>query len=1063
MAAKLRRLAKTSAPRLSGVVPRKRLFNLVDDARERPLLWISGPPGAGKTTLLASYLHSKKLAHTWYQFDQGDADPATWFHYLQRSVEPVVERQQVHSRLPTLTPEYLPDLAGFSRRWLRSCFELLPAPLMMVFDNYQDVPDDAPIHALLRAAIEDLPQDMNVVVISRGDPPAEYSRLQANRLVTVIDWEDLQLTLEETSKIAALDLSLSDETTREVHAETQGWAAGVTLMLERLRRTGQVNRIDRGDSMETVFNYFAELLFKHASASDQRVLLELAHLPTMTLADVEAITGNAGAVQLLESMFRRRLFVDRRAGPPFQYAFHALFRAFLLNRCEQIWDSETRRRVRQSAGKALATAGHIEQACALYRNAQDWQGVAGLVVTQAPALIKEGRWQTLLTWITSLPPSAYESSGWLPYWHGVSLLAADPKGSQILFETAHGQFLQAEDPLGQALAASGFANGLFFEYVSFAPAGKWIAVLEQLLANHPQWPSHEIEFHVLSSFLILLVYHHPRHPLLEPCVTRLQSLFAEPFDAGAKVGTAAFMLHASSWWGNHTVAQRIVNVIQPMSLTAAVAPLYQSWWKIALCCNGILLGNTALALTAGPQGHEVVDANGLVVVKDKLNLYRLYAFLAAGDVAQAQSLCTELAHIPSSGSPIEIAMYLWERSWLSLLHGDAQASLRDIERAQEFSGALGVPNFEVHLLLGKAIALNRLSRQHEALRCIARIRNEIAGTQSPLFDFSLLCVESESAFGAGDQVHGRALLAQAFEIGRAHNQISSAQWISAMMSSLCAHALRLGIEPQYTMELIKKRSLTAPSRNCEEWPWLIKIFTLGRFELWRDAVPYQAERKTPRQALALLKLLAGAGAHGMRVESLVQALWDDLDGDGAQNALKAAIHRLRKLLGADETIISRDQSLSLNPELCWTDAATFEEFADKIIADDSSVGLSCIEAHGQQLLRLYRGHFLPEDAEWSGLAVTRDRLRAKFHRTVLSLGKTLEDGAAKTTALQLYLRALDLDNLAEDIYRRVIDLYIRAGDSVSALNTYRRCRQILSIVLGIRPSLDIEAMVRLIR
>ena len=93
---------------------------------------VVGPPGAGKTTLIASWLDAGKLKGIWYQIDSGDTDTATFFHYLGLAAKPYQRRGQ--AALPALTPEYLPDMRAFARRFFRELFARLPAGATLVLD-----------------------------------------------------------------------------------------------------------------------------------------------------------------------------------------------------------------------------------------------------------------------------------------------------------------------------------------------------------------------------------------------------------------------------------------------------------------------------------------------------------------------------------------------------------------------------------------------------------------------------------------------------------------------------------------------------------------------------------------------------------------------------------------------------------------------------------------------------------------------------------------------------------------------------------------------------------------
>jgi two-component SAPR family response regulator len=113
----------------------------------------------------------------------------------------------------------------------------------------------------------------------------------------------------------------------------------------------------------------------------------------------------------------------------------------------------------------------------------------------------------------------------------------------------------------------------------------------------------------------------------------------------------------------------------------------------------------------------------------------------------------------------------------------------------------------------------------------------------------------------------------------------------------------------------------------------------------------------------------------------------------------------------------------------------------------------------EKALRMYTGPFLAGDHEPWMLSI-RERLRNKYLRNVKRLGQYWEQNGKLDKAVECYQKGLEVDDLTEEFYQRIMKCYQKMGKRAEALTVYKRCYQMLSSVLGIEPSPETEGIMR---
>ena len=105
----------------------------------------------------------------------------------------------------------------------------------------------------------------------------------------------------------------------------------------------------------------------------------------------------------------------------------------------------------------------------------------------------------------------------------------------------------------------------------------------------------------------------------------------------------------------------------------------------------------------------------------------------------------------------------------------------------------------------------------------------------------------------------------------------------------------------------------------------------------------------------------------------------------------------------------------------------------------------------RRAVALYRGDLLPEVGRgWCVLR--REALREKYVEALIGVGRCHEARRDYEGAVDWYRRSLAVDELREEIHRRIMRCYIQAGRRSDALAQYHHCQEVLRRELAMAPS-----------
>jgi tetratricopeptide (TPR) repeat protein len=585
------------------------------------------------------------------------------------------------------------------------------------------------------------------------------------------------------------------------------------------------------------------------------------------------------------------------------------------------------------------------------------------------------------------------------------------------FEKSLESFKAMDDTAGIYLSWAGIVDTHAFGLDEWKRLDDCIAAFEELKRTRPSFPSRDIDLIASSRMLICLTLRKTDRPhLVHRWLQRVTALLQENPSFDIQMDTLFCMSLYYLWKGEYDRNAVLLERAEAEIRHRKPPPFTVIRFKLMMGIHGWITAEYESALKTLSDGLDISAGSGVHVFDSLLWGFRAAAEMAPGALELAEkSLEKQMASLLDTTKTLDIFFYHINAAWFALLKGNPSLSAEHLESISARTVRMGAPYYRAlwHIGMAQTAFLQDLRKDAKAhVRTAARIGLTM---KSQVMEWYSLLIEAWFLLAEEKEAEGLLSLHRGLSLGRRHGYAHLEFYLPPVMRFLFAKALAEGIEPEYVKGLIRKLGLTPPNPLAsspllpfdkekmggiiylEEWPYPIKIYTLGRFEILRDDTPLAFSGKEQKRPLDLLKAMIAFGGVDVPEERLTDALWPDADGD------RAALLR-------------------------------------------------------EKALRLHKGPFLPSDSGLQWAVPSRETLKNRLLRVILKAGRHCEQAGEWDGAADYYAKGIEMDRLAEEFYRRLMVCNLNLGNNADAVTIYNRCSRLLRAELGIEPSSETTAV-----
>ena len=413
--------------------------SLLKDCDWASVILVSAQAGSGKSTVVSAWLSEKSKAYCWYALDDWDNDLMQFFAYLIAGIKTI--DALASEALKQLFDAY--QSVGFEAflRALINQLHAIKSPYVLILDDYHVVRNDQ-IHQLIRTMLEHFPQSMQLVLITREDPPFPLAKMRAAKKLFELRISQLRFTEAEVKAYFSqqLQISLEEEQIQHLITRTEGWIAGLQMTALSMQGIDDIGGFIKtfSGSHYYIMDYLMEEVLERQTPEIKAFLLRTSILEFFSddLCDTVVQLETGASNTIIERLVKTNSFIISTESSYKWFRYHHLFRDLLRQRLEQQSKNELES-LHRRAGLWLKTKGFGQEALHHLLKANALEEAAALIECKWAEMDIQLQSASWLDLARKLPAAILERSPVLTMGYGWALLdMGDVEASLEWFEKA---------------------------------------------------------------------------------------------------------------------------------------------------------------------------------------------------------------------------------------------------------------------------------------------------------------------------------------------------------------------------------------------------------------------------------------------------------------------------------------------------------------------------------------------------------------------------------------------------------------------------------------------------